>query len=155
MDRGMNERIRKLRKQSVETSAFIDMERARYLTQAYKLYEGSVSIPELRALSLKYYFEHKTLYINELDLIVGEKGCSPQGAPTFPELCCHTLDDLKVMNDRELIHFKVEEEDYLLQKDNIIPYWEKRNIRHKIIERMPSEWKTAYECGIFTEFMEQ
>lgn len=155
MKREMNDRIQQLRSMSTGTAAFIDMERARLFTEAYERYEGSVSVPELRALSLKYYFEHKTLYIGDLDLIVGEKGCAPQAAPTFPELCCHTLDDLKVMNDRELIRFQVKEEDYSLQKNKVIPYWEKKNIRHKIIKNMPQEWKDAYECGIFTEFMEQ
>ncbi len=155
MEYGMNDRIRKLRKQSVQTQAFIDMERAKLFTEAYQLYEGTVSIPELRALSLKHYFENKTLCINEGELIVGEKGCSPLGTPTFPELCCHTLEDLKVMNDRELINFTVDEAAFRFQEENIIPYWEKRSIRSKIIQSMPQEWKTAYECGIFTEFMEQ
>lgn len=155
MEYGMNERIQTLRKESVESEAFIDMERAKYFTQAYELYEGTVSIPELRALSLKHYFEHKTLYLGELELIVGEKGCAPLGAPTFPELCCHTVEDLGVMNDRELIRFKVGEEALQLQEESIIPYWNKRNLRHKIINHMKPEWKAAYESGIFTEFMEQ
>lgn len=155
MDRGMNERIKKLRKISTETSAHIDMERARLFTEAYAKYEGSVSIPELRALALKYYFSHKTLYIGEGELIVGEKGDGPQATPTFPELCCHTMEDLHVMNDRDLISFKVEEEDYKFQEEKIIPYWQKRSIRHKILEHMSDEWKMAYQAGIFTEFMEQ
>lgn len=155
MERGMNERIQKLRRQSLDTEAHIDMERARLFTEAYKMYEGSVSIPELRALGLKHYFENKTLCINEGELIVGEKGDGPQAAPTFPELCCHTVEDLHVMNDRELISFKVKEEDYGFQESEMIPFWEKRSIRHKIIEHMTPEWRLAYESGIFTEFMEQ
>lgn len=155
MERGMNSRIQNLRKISTETPAHIDMERAKLVTEAYKEYEGSVSIPELRALALKHYFSHKTLYIGEGELIVGEKGDSPQATPTFPELCCHTIEDLHVMNDRELINFKVKEEDYKFQEENIIPYWEKRSIRRKIIEHMSEEWKSAYNNGIFTEFMEQ
>ena len=86
---------------------------------------------------------------------MGEKGDSPQAAPTFPELCCHTVDDMRVMNDRELISFKVREEDYQVQEEVMIPYWEKRSIRHKILRQMTPEWKAAYESGIFTEFMEQ
>lgn len=155
MEFGMNDRIRNLRKQSIETKAFIDMERARLFTEAYKLYEGTVSIPELRALSLRHYFQNKTLCINEGELIVGEKGCAPQGTPTFPELCCHTVQDLQVMNERELINFKVHNTDLEFHKENIIPYWEKRCIRHKILNSMSEEWKLAYESGIFTEFMEQ
>ena len=154
MERGMNERIRRLRKSSVETQPGIDMERAKLFTEAYKLYEGSVSIPELRALALKHYFTYKTLYIGEGELIVGEKGDGPQKAPTFPELCCHTVEDLRVMNDRELISFKVKDEDFHFQEEVIIPFWEKRSIRHKIMKHMSDEWKMAYNSGIFTE-MEQ
>ena len=85
-ERGMNERIRRLRRESLDTPPHIDMERARYFTESYRQYEGEVSVPELRALALKNYFAKKTLYIGEGELIVGEKGCGPQASPTFPDL---------------------------------------------------------------------
>ncbi|MEG0918832.1 MAG: glycyl radical protein [Anaerovoracaceae bacterium] len=153
--RGMNERIQKLRKQSLETDAHVFMERAIYMTDAYKKYEGAVSIPELRALSMKEIFSRKTITIEDGELIVGDKGAGPQSTPTFPELCCHTIEDMNVMNDRELICFKVSEEDKKIQEEQIIPYWENRSIRNKIINAMTPEWKECYEAGIFTEFMEQ
>lgn len=155
MERGMNERIRKLRKQSLETEPHIYMERADLETDAYMMYEGSVSVPELRALSFKHFMEHKTLCINDGELIVGEKGDGPQAAPSFPELCCHTVEDMKIMNARDLIYFRVTDEDLKLQEEKIIPFWEKRSIRHKILANMTEEWKNAYAAGIFTEFMEQ
>ena len=155
MERGMNERIRKLRKQSLETEPHIYMERADLETDAYMLYEGSVSVPELRALAFKHFMEHKTLCINDGELIVGEKGDGPQAAPSFPELCCHTVEDMKIMNARDLIYFRVTEEDLKLQEEKIIPFWEKRSVRHKILANMTEEWKNAYAAGVFTEFMEQ
>ncbi|MEF9839754.1 MAG: glycyl radical protein [Lachnospiraceae bacterium] len=153
--RGMNERIQKLRQLSLDTPAHIDTERARIMTETYQKCEGRVSVPVLRAQSLKDYFSKKALYIGEGELIVGEKGDSPQASPTFPELCCHSLEDMHVMNDRALINFKVKEEDYKFQEETIIPFWGKRSIRERIIENMSTEWKEAYEAGIFTEFMEQ
>lgn len=155
MERGMNDRIRALRNRSTNTQAYIDMERARLMTECYKRYEGSVSVPELRALALKYYFEKKTLFIEKGELIVGEKAKGPWGAPTFPELCCHTIEDMKTMNDRELISFSVSKEDLEYQEQIIIPYWSKRSIRSRILREMTPEWKAAYAGGIFTEFMEQ
>jgi len=155
MERGMNERVKKLRAQSVNTIPSIYMERATLMTEAYKKYEGTVSVPEMRALAFKHFMENKSLYINEGELIVGEKGDRPQAAPTFPELCCHTIEDMRIMNDRELICFKVSEEDLKTQEKEIIPYWEKRSIRNKIINSMSDKWKECYESGIFTEFMEQ
>ena len=71
-DLGMNDRIKKLRKLSVETQPRIYMERAVLETEAYEMYEGKVSIPELRALTLKDIFSNKTLYIGDGELIVGE-----------------------------------------------------------------------------------
>lgn len=154
-ERGMNERVRKLRKQSLDAIPHLDLERAKLVTEAYKKYEGTLSVPEMRATALKYYFEHKTLCINEGELIIGEKGDAPQAAPSFPELCCHTMQDLDVMDARELISFKVRPEDKEYHRKVIIPYWENRSTRHKILENMTPEWKAAYEAGIFTEFMEQ
>ena len=101
------------------------------------------------------YFEKKTIGIQEGELIVGEKGGGPQASPTFPDLCCHTMQDLQVMDERELIRFSVTKEDREFQEKEMIPYWEKRCMRHQILERMTPEWKAAYGAGIFTEFMEQ
>ena len=44
-----------------------------------------------------------------------EKGDSPQSTPTFPELCCHSVEDMRLMNERELIRFQVTPEDMALQ----------------------------------------
>lgn len=152
---GMNERVRRLREESLSAQPHLYMERAKLETEAYQLYEGKVSVPELRALTLQHFFAHKTISISKGELIVGEKGDGPQAAPTFPELCCHTLEDMQVMNDRKLINFVNTEADREYQKEVIIPFWEKRSIRYKILEKMTPEWKAAYGCGIFTEFMEQ
>ncbi len=154
-ERGMNDRVKRLRKLSMETQPRICMERAVLETEAYKMYEGKVSVPELRALTLKYFFSHKKLYIGDDELIVGEKGDYPQAAPTFPELCCHTLEDMHNMNDRAVVNFTVTEEDLKTQEEEIIPYWQGRSMREKILDSMTDEWKDAYDAGIFTEFMEQ
>ena len=58
-ERGMNARIKALRKLSENTQAHIDMERAKSETETYKKYEGEMSIPELRAQVLKDYFSNK------------------------------------------------------------------------------------------------
>ena len=40
-------------------------------------------------------------------------------------------------------------------KKEVIPYWAGRTQRERIFNHVPSEWKAAYESGVFTEFMEQ
>ena len=153
--RGMNERIQKLREISVNTPVHIDLERAKIETDFYKENDGKYSIPVMRAMTLKEYFSKKTLYLGDGELIVGEKGKDPQASPTFPELCCHSEEDMIVMSERELVSFKTTEEDRKLQREEIIPYWTGRSMREKLLSRMTPEWHDCYEAGMFTEFMEQ
>ncbi|CEQ29334.1 pyruvate formate-lyase [[Clostridium] sordellii] len=155
MQRGSFERTKKLRKQSLDTQPFITIERARLITEGYKKYEGSVEIPVLRALAFKHYMENRTLCINEGELIVGEKGDSPQSTPTYPELCCHTMEDLDIMDRRDIISFKVSDDVKKIHEEEIIPFWKNRQIRAKIVNSMEKEWLDCYENGVFTEFMEQ
>ncbi|HAZ36260.1 MAG TPA: formate C-acetyltransferase/glycerol dehydratase family glycyl radical enzyme [Clostridiaceae bacterium] len=151
----MNDRVKRLREKSIEAVPELSMERAKLVTEAYKKYEGTVSIPVLRALTFKYIMENKAICINDDELIVGERGPAPKATPTFPELCCHTMEDFQVINDREKTSFKVTPEAKETQRDEIIPYWKDRAIRTKIFKEMTKEWKDSYEAGIFTEFMEQ
>lgn len=153
--RGMNERIRKLRELSVTTPVHIDLERAKIETDFYKENDGKYSIPVMRAMVLKEYFSKKTLYLGDGELIIGEKGKDPQASPTFPELCCHSVEDMVVMSERELVSFHTTEEDRKLQEEEIIPYWTGRSMREKILSRMTPEWHECYSAGMFTEFMEQ
>lgn len=153
--RGMNERIQRLREQSVTTPVHIDLERAKIETDFYKENDGKYSVPVMRAMTLKEYFSKKTLYFGDDELILGEKGKNPQASPTFPELCCHSEEDMKVMSERKLVSFHTTEEDRKLQAAEIIPFWKGRTIREKLLSKMTPEWHDCYEAGIFTEFMEQ
>jgi formate C-acetyltransferase len=151
----MNERIEKLRQESLNTQPYISIQRAALVTKAYKKYEGTVSIPVLRALAFKHVLENKRICISEGELIVGERGEAPRATPTFPELCCHTLEDLELINNRKKISFTVNQEVKEIQKEKIIPYWKNRSMRSRIFKEMTPEWKDCYTAGIFTEFMEQ
>ena len=153
--RGMNERIQRLREKSVTTPVHIDLERAKIETDFYKENDGKYSIPVMRAMTLKEYFSKKTLYFGDDELILGEKGKNPQASPTFPELCCHSEEDMKVMSERSLVSFHTTEEDRKLQAAEIIPFWKGRTIREKLLSKMTPEWHECYEAGVFTEFMEQ
>ena len=151
----MTERVSKLRQQSLETIPTLSIERALIVTDVYKNYEGKVSIPMLRAQSFKALCERKTVVIYDGELIVGEKGHKAKAAPTYPELCCHTVEDFNVINNREKVFFKVDEETIKAQEEIIIPYWKCKSMRDKLFNNVSSEWVSCYESGIFTEFMEQ
>jgi len=150
----MNDRVAILRQQTLELKPWLSIERAKLVTEFDKNCT-ELSVPVRRALALQYILEHKTIYIGDGELIVGERGPSPKGTPTFPELCCHSLEDLKVLNEREKISYAVTDEAARIQREEIIPYWRGRSMRDQIFREMTQEWKDAYEAGIYTEFMEQ
>jgi formate C-acetyltransferase len=151
----VNERVRKLRQHSLDTIPTLSIERALIVTDVYKEHEGKVSIPVLRALTFKALCERKTVVIYDGELIVGEKGHKAKAAPTYPELCCHTLEDFKVINDREKVFFKVDAETLKAQAEIVIPYWKGKSMRDKLFGSVPPEWVSCYEAGLYTEFMEQ
>lgn len=151
----MNDRVRKLRLESLDAVPAISLERAQIITDTYKKYYGKVSVPVLRALAFKALMENKTICINDGELIVGERGPAPKATPTYPELCCHTLEDFDIIDKRQKIFFRVSEEAKRIQRDEIIPYWKGRSMRDLIFAQMTQEWKDCYNSGIFTEFMEQ
>ena len=151
----MNSRIKALRKLSFETEPSISIERALLETEFYLENNGKHSLPVLRALFFKYLCEKKSLYIGVGELIVGERGPAPKVVPTFPELTCHSAEDLHILNTREMTRYRVKEEDIARYEKTVIPYWQGRSMRDRIFSQIPAQWRKAYEAGLFTEFMEQ
>jgi len=152
----ITERVAKLRKQSLEARPSISSQRAELLTEFYAQNQGRAwSTPVMRAESFRYILEHKTICINEGELIVGEKGDTPKAAPTYPELCCHSVQDLEILNSREKTSFAVDGRALQVYAETIVPFWQGKTMRELIFQEMTDEWKAAYEAGVFTEFMEQ
>jgi len=152
----MNERVAKLREQSVDTRPYISTERAELMTEFYSsdipLRE---SVPVCRALSFEHLMEHKTICINDGELIVGERGPAPKATPTYPELCCHSMEDLRILNSRERTPFVVTDEVKKIYEEKIIPFWTGKTMREKVFGAMEPKWHEAFKAGVFTEFMEQ
>jgi trans-4-hydroxy-L-proline dehydratase len=148
------QRVTHLRRQSLDAVPTISAERARLITEFYSQRSGD-SIPVFRAKSFAYLMEHKAICINPGELIIGEKGPAPKATPTYPELCCHSLSDLDILDSREKIPFKVQPEDRQFYAETAIPFWQGQTMRERLFAEMTPEWIEAYEAGIFTEFMEQ
>ena len=151
----MNGRIQRLRERSYHAKPHISSERAMLVTAFYKENQGKYSTPVLRALNFKNLCEKQTIYIGEDELIVGERGPFPKYVPTFPELTCHSLEDLKVLDQRPMTSYKVSDQDKEIYEKEIIPFWTGRSIRDRIVPNMTEEWQFLYGAGVFTEFMEQ
>jgi pyruvate formate-lyase/glycerol dehydratase family glycyl radical enzyme len=153
--RAMNERTARLRQESIEAVPRISPERANLLTDFYQTNEGKYSVPVMRARSFYYLCEHKTIYLGKDELIVAERGPRPKAVPTYPELTCHSLEDLRILNSRPKTNYVADEECFKIYTEKIIPYWRDRSLRTRLFQKLPTEWHQAYQAGMFTEFMEQ
>ena len=152
---GMNDRIRRLRQQNFDTPTTLSIERALIETEFYKKNFGTMPTPVLRARNFYEICKKKTLYIGQDELIVGERGPVPKAVPTFPELTCHSVEDLHTLDTRELQSYHISQEDIDTYEREVIPYWAGKTQRERIFNHVSKEWEEAYHAGVFTEFMEQ
>ncbi len=152
---GMNDRIKRLRQQSLDTPTTLSIERALIETAFYKEHFGTLSTPVLRARNFYEICKKKTIYIGDDELIVGERGPKPKAVPTFPELTCHSVEDLHTLDTRELQSYHISQEDIDTYEREVIPYWKGKTQRERIFNHVSKEWEEAYHAGVFTEFMEQ
>lgn len=152
----LSKRVIKLREQSLNAVEKLSPERALLITEFYKS-DGAreLSAPMKRARAFEYILKNKKLYIGDGELIVGERGPAPKETPTYPEICIHSLEDLEILNSREKVSFKVNNEVKRLYEKEIIPFWKGKSNRDRIMSLMTPEWINAYKAGIFTEFQEQ
>jgi len=152
----MNQRIKKLREQSLNAVNRISAERAVLVTELYKSgIDSRVSVPVMRAMVFEHILRNKFICINEGELIVGERCPEPKACPTYPEVCLHTLEDLDILDSRKKVSFKVGEEVRRVYAESIIPFWNGRTTRERIMNSLPEDWHNAYKAGVFTEFQEQ
>ena len=151
----MNDRTRRLRQETLEAVPTLSGERAALMTEFYRENLGRWSAPVLRARAFRFLCERKAIWIGEGELIVGERGPRPKAVPTFPELTCHTLEDLAILDSRARTSYRVPPECVALYERTVIPFWRGRSLRDRLFAMLPPDWRAAYDAGVFTEFMEQ
>ncbi len=152
----MNDRINKLRDQSLQAENRLSAERGVLVTRFYQDKNiQHLSRPMQRGLCFEYILKHKEICINEGELIVGERGPLPKSTPTYPEICIHTLKDLDILDAREKVSFSVDAQTRKSFEEEILPFWTGNSNRERIMARLPAQWHDAYAAGVFTEFQEQ
>ena len=137
----MNDRVTRLRHESFETPVTLDHERAAIVTAVYREHQGRLTTPMLRATTLYELCRRKSLYIGADELIVGERGPRPKCVGTYPEVTCHSLDDLEVLDGRAQNPYRVSDECRQVFHDEVIPFWQGRTMREFVVERMAAEWR--------------
>ena len=138
----MNDRIKKLRENSLNAINSLTHERALLLTEFLQSgVSDHESVPLQRAMAFKNILEHKKICINEGELIVGERGPVAKAVPTYPEICLHSLEDLEILHSRPKVSYQSEKETREIYKEKIIPFWKGKTQRDRIFEAMEKEWQ--------------
>jgi trans-4-hydroxy-L-proline dehydratase len=154
--RPLNDRIARLRNESVGTAVRVSAERSALITEFYRSGRAkSDSTQVQRALAFKYLLERVSIPVEPGQLIVGLRGTGPNEVPTYPEISTHSLADLRALDRRANMPYKVDRRTADLYGAKVIPFWKGKAMRDLIFSKLSKEWKAAYEAGIFTEFMEQ
>jgi len=152
----MTDRIKRLREASLKAVNRLSAERGLLVTEYYKsISPTQYSIPVQRALAFEFILKNKAICINNNELIVGERGPAPKATPSYPEINLHSVKDLDILNNREKVSFKVDQETRKAFEEVIIPYWTGKTNRERIFDNLDTGWKDAYSAGVFTEFQEQ
>ncbi len=152
----MTERIKRLRARTLRAVPTLSSERGRLLTRYYRSGAADgLSTARQRSGAFAWFLGRKKVAILPDELIVGERGPAAKATPTYPEITCHSLRDLDVLDRRERTRFRVSAAARSDFAREIIPFWKGRTMREKLFALMEPEWLVAYEAGVFTEFMEQ
>jgi formate C-acetyltransferase len=136
--RPINARIVKLREQGVLATVSISGERAALVTNFYQSgITAGKSFAVQRALAFKYLMDHVSLPVEDGQLIAGLRGTGPQEAPTYPEMCTRSLQDLAILNTRENMPHMVDDQITDLYKTKVIPAWKSNALRDIIFDNLP------------------
>ena len=152
-----SDRVSRLRRQSLDAVPTLSAERARLMTEFYRQETGLVSTPVRRALAFRYLMEHKTICINDGELIVGEKGPAPPRPRPPSRSSAATASPISTSSTAaQKIPFAVSAETRQTYAEQIIPFWQGKSMRELIFQEMtesgrrptrrassPSSWSSA------------
>ena len=139
----MNERTRRLRERSLTAEPTISCERAELMTDFYQTNLGRHSVAVTRARAFHHLCEHQAIHLGDDELIVGERGPRPKAVPTYPELTCHSVDDLRILDRRPKTSYRVADRCIEIYERKIIPFWRGRSLRDRIFAELPRRWHEA------------
>lgn len=132
------ERTKRLNDSMRGTKPGICVERARLVTESYKMTEGEPVILR-RAKALAYILDHMTVFINDDELIVGNHASKQRWAPMFPEICPFSKKELDLCPTRNVDTLQISEEDKKYLLEEIYPYWAKKNLSDISFNYFPND----------------
>ncbi|MHA1298590.1 MAG: glycyl radical protein [Candidatus Helarchaeota archaeon] len=138
-------RTKQLKERLLNERNEICIERARLLTESYRKTEGEH--PYIRfSKAFKNILENMTIFIQDDELIVGNRTSKPKGGPLYPEIRVDWIEsDIDTISTRKTQPQFISEPDIRELKEEIIPYWKDKTIRSKWIKSMSHDERLMKE----------
>ncbi|MFX1512504.1 MAG: glycyl radical protein, partial [Promethearchaeota archaeon] len=153
---GSTLRVKRLLRELIDAPRELCIERAILLTESFQQTEGEPSIHLRYGRCLRHTLQNMSINIFEDELIIGSHISKRKGSGIFPEGIGVRLDDeLDVIGFREGDPYKISPEDIIKLRENVFPYWKKKNIEFYAREMFDPETEDYIDkVGFFilTEF---
>lgn len=142
-------RVNYLRQKFLDRQYYIDVERLRLVTEAYKKHE--TASPKLKcAYAFENILLNTTLYIYDQDLILGEIAAPAKAAPIYPEFSVNWIID-------EILHSPFEErahDQFYIRNDEerkeiveLCKYWQGKTVEDFINARLEEDQIKGSQLG--------
>lgn len=142
-------RIAKLKAESVHARQDVCVERARYLTQAYREHEVEPMIKR-RAYALKNILDNIGLFIEDGQLLAGNHAASLRAASIFPEYCINWIfEEIDELEKRPGDRFHVEP-DVREELLDIAEWWKGKTLQDRCMATLSEPVREAYKMSILS-----
>lgn len=132
-----------------DRSREIYMERALLYKEAYEKTEGEPVIIR-RAKAVENILSKMEITIFDDELIVGGRSPKPRMGVVSPEMDVEWFyEELDTISTRPQDRFEITEQDKLIFKNELYPYWKERTLKDKVKELLPKEVSEALPRKVF------
>jgi len=144
----MGERIGRLKGRFLNSERKVDIERAIFITEAYRENEEKPQIVK-RALALKAILSRMSIELRDDELIVGNQTKYSRGGPLFLDYAVDwILEQMDTFPTRQGDRFQITEEQKQALRE-VLPYWKGKCLRDRIKGCIPPFLKEMLNDGVF------
>ena len=143
-------RVAAIKQRLLNEPRYLDVERARYTTEAYRATEGQ-PMALRRAQMLLYLVRHQSITIQSSELIVGNRSLLPRMGIIAPEGAVAWIDkELDILPTRPQDRFDTTPEVIRELRQDIFPYWRGRTLEETVAQRVPDDVRVAVKGRAFS-----
>lgn len=143
-------RVVAIKQRLLNEPRYLDVERARYTTEAYRATEGQ-PMALRRAQMLLHLVRQQSITIQPGELIVGNRSLLPRMGVIAPEGAVEWIDkELDILPTRPQDRFNTTPAVIRELREEIFPYWRGRTLEDTVAQRVPDDVRVAVKGRAFS-----